>query len=122
MILDDGTVLEGMDRSRKGQFIPIKISKKGALSGTFINLEQLGKLSHLMDETMKEMGNSLHDGHVPAKPVFGKNHSDTCQWCDYKSVCMRNPGDEVRYIRSMNHSQSLTILDGGEENEEKLDG
>ena len=122
MILDDGVVLEGMDRSRKGQFIPIKISKKGALSGTFINLEQLGKLSHLMDETMKEMGNSLHNGFVPAKPVFGKNHSDTCQWCDYKSVCMRKPGDEVRYIRSMNHSQCLTILDGGGENEEKLDG
>ena len=122
MILDDGVVLEGMDRSRKGQFIPIKISKKGALSGTFINLEQLGKLSHLMDETMKEMGNSLHNGFIPAKPVFGKNHSDTCQWCDYKSVCMRNPDDEVRYIRSMNHSQCLTILDGGGENEEKLDG
>ena len=122
MLLDDGVVLEGMDRSRKGQFIPIKISKKGALSGTFINLEQLGKLSHLMDETMKEMGNSLHNGFIPAKPVFGKNHSDTCQWCDYKSVCMRKPGDEVRYIRSMNHSQCLTILDGGGENEEKLDG
>lgn len=123
MILDDGTVLEGMDRSRTGQFIPITINKKnGALSGSFINLEQLGKLSHRMDETMKEMGNSLHNGAVPAKPVFGKNHSDTCQWCDYKSVCMRNPGDAVRYVKSMTHSQCLTILDGGEENEEKLDG
>lgn len=123
MILDDGTVLEGMDRSRTGRFIPITINKRtGALSGTFINLEQLGKLSRRMDEIMREMGNALHNGLVPAKPAFGKNHSDTCQRCDYKSVCMRNPGDEVRYIRSLTHTQCLNLLEGGDDDEKKLDG
>ena len=118
MILDDGNVIEGMDRSRTGQFIPITINKRtGGLSGTFINLEQLGKLSKRMDETMKKMGDCLHEGKIPAKPVYGKNHGDTCQYCDYKSVCMRQPGDEVRYLQSLTHSQCLNILDGGETDE-----
>lgn len=118
MILDDGTVIEGMDRSMKGQFIPISIDKRsGGLRGTFINLEQLGKLAKLMDETMKKMGESLHEGLIPAKPVYGKDHGNTCQYCDYKSVCMRQPGDEVRYLASLTHTQCLDILDGGEKNE-----
>ena len=118
MILDDSEVIEGMDRSMKGQFIPITVNKRtGGLGGTFINLGQLGRLSKLMDETMKKMGDCLHEGLIPAKPVYGKNHGDTCQYCDYKSVCMRQPGDEVRYLRSLTHSQCLELLDGGEKNE-----
>lgn len=122
MILDEGEVIKGMDKSLGGMMIPIKVNKTGGISGNFISLSQLGKLAKKMDETMAQMGNELHKGHVPAKPAFGKEHGTTCDFCDFKSVCMRPEGVEFRYIENLKHGECLGIIEKeGERSEEKLD-
>ncbi|MCM1545199.1 MAG: PD-(D/E)XK nuclease family protein, partial [Ruminococcus sp.] len=123
MLLDDGEVIQGMDRSMNFDFLPIKKNRKtSAVSGEFINLQQLGALAKKMDKIIAEMGNSLHNGFVPAKPAFGKDHGDTCDYCDFKSVCMKDEGVSYRYIEKLTHSECLTKLDGEENaNGEKLD-
>ncbi len=122
MILDDGEVIKGMDRALSCRFLPLGKNKKtGAVSGNFINLQQLGALAKRMDAIMAQMGNNLHRGLVPAKPVCGKGHGDTCDYCDYKSVCMKSEGTAYRYIEKLTHSDCLTILEEDEKNGEKLD-
>ena len=123
MVLDEGEVALGMNRSFNGFMAPFKVSKKGALSGKFISLAQLGTLAKKMDSIMAQMGNELHSGHIPAKPAFGVNHSTTCDFCDYQSVCMKSEGVKKRYIPSLSHGECLGMLEseGGESDDEKLD-
>lgn len=112
MILDDGEVIKGMDNALCGQFIPIKINKRtGAMSGKFISLSQLEALEKKLEKIMSEMGNSLHEGKIPALPVFGKGHDKTCEWCPYASVCMREKNGRKRYIAPKTHSECLSELE-----------
>ena len=113
ILLDDGEVVKGMDKSLSGRFIPIKVNKKsGAVSGNFISLSQLEKLSQKLEKIMADMGNSLHEGKIPALPAYGKGHAQTCDWCSFSSVCRREPDGRIRYIEKRTHDECLDILDG----------
>ena len=113
MLLNDADVLRGMSLDGSFRFLPAGVKKSGgAVTGNLITLEQLGKLVRRMDKIMAEMGDSLHAGQVPAKPVRGKTHGQTCEWCDFASVCRREHGDAFRYLPQMTHAESLEALEG----------
>lgn len=116
LILDDGEVIKGMDNALSGRFIPIKVNKKsGALSGKFISLSQLERLSKVLEKIMADMGNNLHEGKIPAFPVSGTGHANTCDFCDFKSVCRAGKNVKKRKIEKLSHGECLDILDGKEE-------
>ncbi len=114
MLLDDGTALKGMDASLAGTFLPVSVSKSGAIKGNFISLEQLGKLAKRMDSIMAQMGAHLHGGKIEARPVVGTGHGDTCEWCDFASVCRRERDGAFRYLEKRTHDACLEDLDGGD--------
>lgn len=121
MILDDETVIKGMDENLEGIFIKIKLNKSNQIQGNFINLAQLGVLAKKMEGIMAEMGNSLHKGKIPARPIVGNSHGNICDFCDYSSVCQRESDGEFRFIKKESHEECLAELDGGEDNGTKLD-
>lgn len=122
LILSDGRVLRAMDRGLSGRFIPIAKNKRtDAVKGNFITLSQLGVLSKKMDEIMREMGEELHRGRVPARPAFGKNHMNTCAYCDFAGVCMREEDSPVRYLTSRTHEECLDCISEGDGDEENVD-
>lgn len=121
MLVLDGESAAAMDKSKKSIFIPVKFdSKTGAVKGNFITLKQLEKLGEMMDSIIADMGNSLHDGVVPARPIYGPGHGETCTWCDYKDVCLKDR-PQVRYAEKISHDDCIRKLMGGEDNGEKLD-
>ena len=85
---------------------------------------QLSNTYHLHvrpgDKLIKEMGDSIHEGKIPALPALGPNHSTTCEWCDYNEVCLREKG-EYRYIDNLKHDDALRIISGGEDSEDEMD-
>ncbi|MBQ4364733.1 MAG: PD-(D/E)XK nuclease family protein [Clostridia bacterium] len=112
MILNEPAVLEGMDRSLRGTLLPGKIKKSAQdVSDRCISLTQLGLLAKRMDRILRRMGEDLHDGRVEAKPVFGKNHANTCDWCDYRSVCGREKDGPQRFLRGQTHEEALHTLE-----------
>ncbi len=121
MLISDGDVISHMEKSLKGMFIPASFDeKKGVLKGDFITVKQLEKLSERMDEIICDMGNSLHEGKVPARPVCGGSYTDVCSWCDYGDICMKeDPGK--RYIINKKHDECIRELMGGEDGGKKLD-
>ena len=121
MILDEGDVVKGMNRSLDGRVIPIRLNRSGGISGNFISLEQLSKLAKKMDKIMEEMGNELHRGNIPAKPAFGIDHGTTCDYCDFAGICMRQEGVELRYIEKLKHAECLEKIERGEDSEETMD-
>ena len=121
MLIGDEEIVAHMEKDMAGRFIPAKIDARSKkLRGNFISVMQLEKLGKKMDEIIAGMGNSLHDGIIPAKPAFGPGHSETCTYCDYKDICMKED-PEFRYIPKMNHEESIRVLMGGEDGEQKLD-
>ncbi len=121
MLVLDGESASAMDKSKSSIFIPVKFdSKTGAVKGNFITLTQLEKLGKMMDSIIEDMGNSLHDGIVSARPIFGPGHGETCTWCDYKDVCLKDK-PTVRYADKMSHDDCIRKLMGGEDSVEKLD-
>ncbi len=121
MLVLDGESIQAMDKSSRSIFIPVKFdSKTGALKGNFITLKQLEKLGKLIDGIIKDMGESLHEGLVAARPIFGPGHGETCEWCDYKDVCLKDK-PQVRYAEKLSHDDCIRKLTGGEDDEKKLD-
>ena len=112
MLLNDPDVLCGMSTDGSFRFLPAGMKKDGTFKGNLITLEQLGKLVRRMDRTLAEMGEALHAGRVPAKPVRGKSHGRTCEWCDFAAVCRREHGEPFRYLPQMTHAESLNKLEG----------
>lgn len=121
MLVHDMDVAKGMDKSQKGIFIPVKFNAlSNSVSGNLITLPQLKKLGEMMDGMIKNMGDNLHEGLVEAHPIYGRGHGETCAWCDYKDVCLKDK-PKVRYAEKMTHDQCIKMLMGGENNGKELD-
>lgn len=120
MLVGDEDVISRMDKEKEGLFLPARFDSKGALKGNFISLTQFEKLGRYMDNLIKEMGDSIHEGKIPAIPALGPNHSTTCEWCDYSEVCLRENG-EYRYIDNLKHDDALRMISGGESCENEVD-
>lgn len=120
LVLDSGSI-EAMDKSGKCIFLPVSVDKKtGQLKGRFITLTQLESLGKVIDGIIAEAGDSLHEGLIVASPVSGSGNSETCTWCSYKEVCLKeNP--KIRYFEKLSHDDCIRKLTGGDSNGEKLD-
>ena len=121
MLLYDEEVIRRMDKNLDGVFIPAKYDKKkDCLTGQFITLGQFELLAQRLDGYIKQIGDSIHKGLIGARPVYGNGNTDICSYCNYSEICM-NKTKEPRYIEKLKHEECLGILEGGEENVEKLD-
>ena len=93
LLLDDVSVIRGMDKSDSGKYIPVKIKLDTAVSERSIaNLEQFGKIFKKLENTVADMGKELYKGNIQASPAKGAH--DACEYCPYDSVCayrMSNP-------------------------------
>jgi len=121
LLLDDIKVLQGMEKTLSGVYIPIKLSSKGEIKGTesLIDLEGFGKIARHIEHTLIQMGDELSAGNIPALPTIGT--FDICQNCDFRAVCGHEPDDYQRIIEKMNKDDILkeieNELNGGGVNE-----
>lgn len=116
MLVYDPNSTAAMDKSHKAIFVPVKYTKgSDEPTGNFITLGQLEKLGEMLDNMIKNMGDNLHGGLVEARPIYGKGHGETCEWCDYKDVCLKDK-PVIRYAEKMTHDQCIRKLMGGEDN------
>lgn len=92
LVLNDIKVVEGMDKSGSGKFIPVTV-KSGlpASSKSLASLEEMGHIFTKIDDLITEMAESLYNGDVSAIPVKGKSHNG-CEYCLYSSVCNYKDG------------------------------
>ncbi len=121
LLLENDSLIRHMDKELRGVFLPVKYDeKKDTFKGDFISLEQFEKLAQRLDSYIRQIGDSIHNGAVGARPVAGTTHGDTCDYCDYAEVCI-NKAVKPRYIDNYRHDMCLEFLSGGEEDGEKLD-
>lgn len=115
IVLRDSNVLEGMEKDLAGKFIPVKMDEKKGVTGSLIGIEELERLCKLIDSQVEEMVRMLHSGDVAARPAYGSNYKNTCQWCPYAAVCGHEEDSPVRELPSMTAAECLKILRTEEE-------
>ncbi len=120
IILNDFDVINAMDESKSGLFVPARF-RGGEFSGSLIGLEQLGKLKEKADEILSEMADALRSGEIPAIPSYGKSYDKTCEYCDYKAVCSYEENIPVRTLNDLKTDEVIKLITEGDESNE-VDG
>ena len=122
LVLDDTRVISAMGGTGKSVFIPAYIdAKTGKAKGNIISLSQLESLNKKIDKIIADMATALHSGDITASPVHGKDHDNTCEHCDYNSVCCHENSGKYRYIKSDRYEACLKKLSGGDDDEQRVD-
>lgn len=103
IVLDDenGDIANAMENELKGRFIPVKAKKSGELSGKLASLQELGLIHKKINQLVANMGMDLHMGNISQNPVKDKNHTHTCEFCDYKDVCANKKSIENRIAENL---------------------
>lgn len=97
LLLDDITVIKGMDKTEKGTYIPVTIKSEMPYSKTSLaTLEQFGKIFKKLDMLVISMGEDIYSGKVDASPLKGA--ADACKYCPYDSVCYYRKGSPKNVI------------------------
>lgn len=107
---EENPIAEHMEHDLRGEFIDVKCSAKNGVSGSIVSLEDMGRISRKIDSLIEQMGVELHMGKIMQKPVNSTNHNNTCEFCDYSSVCANRKEIELKEIEELSFSDTLKKL------------
>ena len=107
---DEHQIAEHMEHDLKGRFIDAKAYAKGGVGGSIVSLEDMGRISHKIDSLIEQMGINLHMGKIMQNPVDSPTHNNTCEFCDYSSVCANRKEIEPKELEEYSFSKTLEIL------------
>lgn len=90
LLLNDEEILTAMENRLSGQYIPIKLTKSGAVTKTksLATLEDFGKIFNQVADTIKRIGGELKKGSADAIPYETPKISP-CKYCTMKPICRR---------------------------------
>lgn len=107
---EENQIAEHMEHDLKGEFIDVKCSEKSGVSGSIVSLDDMGRISRKIDSLIEQMGVELHMGKIMQNPVNSTNHNNTCEFCDYSSVCANRKEIETKELEEYSFSKTLEIL------------
>ena len=107
---EENQIAEHMEHDLRGEFIDVKCSAKNGVSGSIVSLEDMGRISRKIDSLIEQMGVELHMGKIMQNPVNSTNHNNTCEFCDYSSVCANRKEIELKDIEELSFSDTLKKL------------
>lgn len=87
LVLDDEIVIEGMEETKRGLFIPVSM-KNGRLEGkeSLVSLENINLIMKYVEKMVINMACDLRKGDISIDPRSWDD-GNSCQWCSYKTVC-----------------------------------
>lgn len=110
IILQNATVLKGMESAARGVFINAWITDSGELKGNFLTLAEFSMLHKKIDDILRETGMRIHAGLIPALPVEESAGHTACEYCDYGAVCLREKSAAGREVRHEKHTEAVKRL------------
>ena len=98
IVLGEEDVIFNMEGNGTGAMIDAKYDEKKGITGSVYKLHEFKLLHKAVDDIVREMAESLHEGKIDALPIFGGAYKNTCDYCDYKFVCCHEAGDRCREV------------------------
>ena len=107
---EENPIAEHMEHDLRGEFIDVKCSAKNGVCGSIVSFEDMGRISRKIDSLIEQMGIELHMGKIMQNPVNSTNHNNTCEFCDYSSVCANRKEIELKEIEELSFSDTIEKL------------
>lgn len=119
IILDNISVVSGMEKDGKGIFIPAEVKNEEIKkSQSIANLTEIGVISRHIEHLIKEMATCLQEGDISAKPICKKN-ATACKWCDYFPICCYEEEKFIEIPTKITNKQALeTMAEKGDSSHE----
>ncbi len=108
IMLNDERVTHAIDVEHTGTVVP---TNRQGLYENLISLTQLAALEKRVLGAVRDMGEALHFGEIPAKPVFGGTYGLHCEYCPYIDVCLHEGNSEENKYDGMKFADCLELLD-----------
>jgi ATP-dependent helicase/nuclease subunit B len=104
LILSEPEIIEAMDVTNSGEFIPVSIAADGKIknAGSTATLAQFDSIFNKIDNIIFDMNSSLLKGDFSAVPA--KSNDDrinACKYCEYDSVCLCKNNDKYKKIENI---------------------
>lgn len=123
LLLAEPAVLRAMehDSLTKPQYLPLRVSRDGNLSGSIASAAQLGKLGQYVDRLLHQIAQEIRQGNIDADPCCHNENDSFCRYCDWADACHFKDGrdsDHLHYILPVKAEEfwkSLAEEGGGEE-------
>lgn len=109
IILENETVLRGMESEAAGIFIEQRI-KDGRMEGELYSMEDIGRIRKKIEEVITEEVQRMTDGDVSACPVLDGDYKTTCEYCRYASVCRRETDGAKRDYFKTSFKNAIKML------------
>jgi len=95
LILEDADIIRAMEKNAEGYYIPAKLNKNGAISGTSktASLEKMKYINEHIEKLLEQMGISIHSGKFAPLPTAKTEAKIACKYCDYTTICPNKTGD-----------------------------
>ena len=86
-ILEDSVAVEGMEKDKKGLFIPVT-EKNGKLDGKdcLIGSTGMNLIVEYVKKKILDMAMEIKDGNIAVTPLSWED-SNSCKWCSYNCIC-----------------------------------
>ncbi len=115
MILADVNIIKQMDNlleSGYSKSIPVYLNKEGKISNSNSNTitkEEFSRLEKLSRRIIKKIADEILEGNIEIKPAYNKKtKTNSCKYCEYKSICKFNPKtNKYSYIDNKSKQQIL---------------
>ena len=119
LVLNDRTAIEGMERELSGLYIPVKLDKNDnpAPAEALADLGQMGALAHHIGRLIAGMADGLYRGMIDPLPAVWQGGA-ACDWCDYRTVCLRREDDPARLRAEMKAADVFQAIEREEAAEE----
>lgn len=90
LLLDDREVLQAMDKTLSGRYIPIRFTKDGdyykSSERSVASLARMGALVGDLERVIGRIAGEIRGGDASARPM-ADGRKKTCEYCDMKAFC-----------------------------------
>ena len=123
LVLDDGDLLETMERGESFRFLPVERRKQGGFTAAscVASAEQMGRLLRKTEESLRRIAREIADGDIEATPYRTGRDDSPCRFCDFREACHFDPTlkkDKLRFLPAESPARVHEILQEEEERKE----
>ena len=119
LLLAEPQVLQAMEHEAltEPRYLPLRVNRRGDLSGSLASAAQLGKLGRYVDKLLRDIAGEIRRGNIDADPCCHTEEDSPCRYCDWAPACCFQDGrdrDHLNYILPVRPQDFWREIEGKE--------
>ena len=114
LVLNNPEILEAMEKGTVKEYLPVKTTKDGELTGSsLITPRQFELLSAHVDKMLHNAKENIQTGNNACIPYFKSDNDNACIYCDYHTICGFDEelGDKHKFIEKISDDDIWKLLE-----------